>query len=506
MNHCWGVRVAAIAVLWSGAGAAFAQTLTTWVTNTNAFGPGSLLAAVQGLQPAHAGLQEIRFSLPAGDQVIWLNQPMPDLVGVQVRIDGSDHNSGRVIVDGNGHGQVSVAAGSNLQSLHLVGLTLRRGGRIDAGGCIRVRNANTALTLDAMRVEDCRVYYQSAAPGVRGGALFAAGPLTIRDSLFSGNRIQSDAGLPVAANDALGGAIYKEGAHAVLIERSSFENNRVYLNNTLPSFCSSGHGGAMALNIPGSGFAITIRDSRFEANALSCRNPTVSYDLDGTGDGGAIVYYGNGANHLLLENNYFHGNRGNRGGAVGVIQALTTNVVARNNTFYANQANATGGGLAFVNCCTVTVDHNTFHDNVSGSPGLADQLALMVGTLSSLRHNILNGGENACTASLAASENGIAAYNLYFGGSCLIANDVGSQHVAYMDWLRPPAITGGYVPTLYPAYGSPAIDGGDPNGCASHDARGVVRPVDGNGDGIARCDIGAVESTLVDAIFRNQFE
>ena len=489
-----------------GANSVCAQTITTWVTNTNAFGSGSLLAAVQGLQPGYAGVQEIRFSLPAGDQVIWLNQPMPDVVGVQVRIDASDHNSGRVIVDGNGHGQVSVAAGSNLQLLHLVGLTLRRGGRIDAGGCIRVRNANTALTLDAMRVEDCRVYYQSAAPGVRGGALFAAGPLTVRDSLFSGNQIQSDAGLPVAANDALGGAIYKEGAHAVLIERSSFKNNRVYLNNSLPSFCSSGHGGALALNMAGSGFAVTIRDSRFEANKLACRNPSVAYDLDGTGDGGAIVYYGNGANQVLLENNYFHGNRGNRGGAVGVIQALSTNVVARNNTFYANQSNATGGGLAFVNCCTVTVDHNTFHDNVSGSPGLPDQLALMVGTLTSLRHNIINGGELACDASLAASQNGVAAYNLYFGGSCLIANDVGSQHVAYMNWLQPPTISGGHVPTLYPAYGSPAIDGGDPNGCATYDARYVVRPFDGNGDGVARCDIGAVESTLVDAIFRNQFE
>lgn len=501
----WG-RVAALAVWLWAAPAAFAQTITTWVTNTSAFGPGSLLAAVQGLQPAYPGLQEIRFSLPAGDQVIWLNQPMPDLVGVQLRIDGSDHNSGRVIVDGNGHGQVSVASGSNLQSLHLVGLTLRRGGRIDVGGCIRVRNANTALTLDAMRVEDCRVYYQSAAPGVRGGAVFAAGPLTVRDSLFSGNQIQSDAGVPVAANDALGGAIYKEGGHAVLIERSSFENNRVYLNNSLPSFCASGHGGALALNMAGSGLSVTIRDSRFEANKLSCRNPSVAYDLDGTGDGGAIVYYGNGANNALLENNYFHGNRGNRGGAVGFIQALTTNATVRNNTFYANQSNATGGGLAFVNCCSVTVDHNTFHDNISGSPGLPDQLALMVGTLASLGHNIINGGDPACDSSLAASQNGIAGYNLYFGGSCLIANDVGSQHVDYMTWLNAPSNSGGYVPTLYPAYGSPAIDAGDPNGCATYDARYVVRPVDGDGDGIARCDIGAVESTVVDAIFRNQFD
>jgi len=487
------------------AGSVSAQTLTTWVTTTAAFGPGSLLAAVQGLQSGHVGVQEIRFALPAGSNVIWLNQPMPDIVGAHVRVDASDM-SGGVVVDGNGHGQISVASGSTVQSLELRAITLRRGGRIDAGGCIRVRNANTTLTLNAVRVEDCHVYYQSATPGVRGGALFAAGALVINDSVFSSNSILSEAVIPVAASDALGGAVYKEGAHAVSIERSVFQNNRVYLNNSLPSFCSSGHGGALALNMPGSGIAVTVRDSQFEGNRNSCRNPTVSQDIDGTGDGGAIVYYGNGPNNVLLENNYFHDNRGNRGGAVGFIQSLTTNVIARNNTFFANHANATGGGLAFVNCCTATVEHNTFHDNVSGSTGLPDQLALMVNALPSLRHNLINGGIPACDSSLAASQGGVAGYNLYFGGSCLIANDSGSQHVDYMNWLQAPTLSGGYVPILMPAYGSPAIDAGDPNGCALFDARYVGRPVDGDGDGIARCDIGAVESTIVDAIFRNQFE
>jgi hypothetical protein len=41
--------------------------------------------------------------------------------------------------------------------------------------------------------------------------------------------------------------------------------------------------------------------------------------------------------------------------------------------------------------------------------------------------------------------------------------------------------------------GSPAVDAGSPTGCLATDQRGVVRPIDGNGDGTARCDIGAVE-------------
>jgi hypothetical protein len=41
--------------------------------------------------------------------------------------------------------------------------------------------------------------------------------------------------------------------------------------------------------------------------------------------------------------------------------------------------------------------------------------------------------------------------------------------------------------------GSPAIDAGDQRVCPSTDAFGISRPVDGEGDGQAACDIGAIE-------------
>ena len=49
--------------------------------------------------------------------------------------------------------------------------------------------------------------------------------------------------------------------------------------------------------------------------------------------------------------------------------------------------------------------------------------------------------------------------------------------------------TYGMIPTL----GSPAIDAGDDVICPATDYRGVARPVDGNDDGVASCDMGAYE-------------
>lgn len=59
--------------------------------------------------------------------------------------------------------------------------------------------------------------------------------------------------------------------------------------------------------------------------------------------------------------------------------------------------------------------------------------------------------------------------------------------------LQPLAPNGGFAPSMALELGSSAIDAGTNARCAADDQRGVARPVDGDGDGEARCDLGAYE-------------
>ena len=60
------------------------------------------------------------------------------------------------------------------------------------------------------------------------------------------------------------------------------------------------------------------------------------------------------------------------------------------------------------------------------------------------------------------------------------------------------------LPVRRPKADSPLIDAFDDASCLATDARGLTRPRDGNDDGIAWCDIGAVERRS-DQVFRDRF-
>jgi len=85
------------------------------------------------------------------------------------------------------------------------------------------------------------------------------------------------------------------------------------------------------------------------------------------------------------------------------------------------------------------------------------------------------------------------------GGFNLIENPAGSSGLGATDQtgvdplLASLANNGGPTRTMAPAISSPANDAGDPGCSLATDQRGNPRPVDGNGDTVAACDVGALE-------------
>jgi hypothetical protein len=83
-------------------------------------------------------------------------------------------------------------------------------------------------------------------------------------------------------------------------------------------------------------------------------------------------------------------------------------------------------------------------------------------------------------------------HNLASDASCSLVPALGDLF-SFDPLLGPLGMNGGATLTQVPQPGSKAIDAGDPAFCPPTDQRGVARPLDGDGDSTAVCDIGAVE-------------
>ena len=368
------------------------------------------------------------------------------------------------------------------------GLTLRNGeakSSLDKhGGCLKVLGE---AIVTASRFENCQAWnggLTSSTEGGDGGAVYVGAGGIFSGSLlvFSGDVAGAGGGLsglppPPPFAGGRGGALANAGSAT--------------LGQSTVSACTAGVGGGpTGPGGDGGGIAnLTGGVLRLDATTLSGNRSgdgatfMGSDGVDGRG-GGLFCAADCTLNNVTLSGNAVGTSAvgfGAQGGGLMVIAGTTR---LRNVTVAGNTANSTGGGIARATAGTIRTRNSLFAGNTGGaSPDCASAAAGVV----TEGYNLIR-VNNGCANSFSGTD------------------QEGTSAVPLEPLLAALAANGGPTETRALAAGSPAIDHGDPLGCARWnpllaldepmvaDQRGELRPTDGDGDTVATCDAGAFEA------------
>lgn len=322
-----------------------------------------------------------------------------------------------------------------------------------------------------------------AARGDDGGCLLNSGRLELESVVLRSCVAKTD---PLVA-DGNGGAFANRGEAELVSVR-------------VIGSSADGDGGGIS---NAKGASLTLRESELRQNVAQ------------TGEGGALW----NAGRARIELSTIAANRAEHGAGIenaGGTVSLAASTVAE------NRAASNGGGLRSsgeLRAVNATISDNRARGSGGGIQLRGGSAELNAVTVAS--NQALDGGGVAIERGRVAAANSIVAGNASSGdgapdcagrirsggydligkafGCALFGSEDGNR-VGVEPGLGPLADNGGPTRTRALVPGSPAIDAGSPaqpgagrGACPRADQRGVARPQDGNGSGVARCDIGAFE-------------
>jgi hypothetical protein len=355
---------------------------------------------------------------------------------------------------------------------------------LDVAGGASGEAAVIALSLLQSKLVDNQVSARSTGDAqtsvslARGGAIYAGtryaadARLSLgQGSRISGNRAESRA---VVASTAQGGGVYAAGEGVAFMEVAAADST-MSGNAALADGVAQGGACYLGTHTDGSALAFTLWRSTLSDNRVDASG--------GAANGGALRVAAAGDGSLVsveLANSTLSGNRSTsgqglgRGGAVSVARLSSNagvNVSIGSATMVQNLATTLGGGLDVEevwqgNLAQVRVRNTILAENVAAV--WRDCATGPQTTVTSEGYNLV-GTSHGCHLQSGAGD----------------LSDVEPR-------LGPLAWNGMLTRTHALLADSPAIDAGDPNGCA--DGQGWVIETDQCGHGrTGRCDIGAVE-------------
>ena len=266
---------------------------------------------------------------------------------------------------------------------------------------------------------------------------------------------------------------------------------------------------ATFVNAQGIDRVFEVHEGSVTIGGLSIRGGLTGGQPDGIDANGAGV-----RNHasLVLDAVSISGNRVDRSGSGGGVFNSGT-LLLRNSIVFSNGSVFDGGGVH--NIGTMTVTNSTITDNAvafSGGGGFGNRGSALLASVTlsrnrsgsaegatkvinvnndlgslDMRNSIVDGGgEASCRGEIRS-----VGHNIEDRDSC--GFDAAGDMPNTDPLLGSRGKNGGPTLSIPISPTSPAVDAGDPVACPLSDQRGFIRPVDGDNDDAAVCDIGAFE-------------